>query len=214
VGQERECTLRFGGKDARGKALLETEEIIFRGEPRRVFKLAALKDVRAEDGRLAFVVDGVAASLDLGDDAVKWAAKIASPKGRLDKLGVKPGAAVTLAGRFDDDFVAELAALPCAVTKRAAAGSALILLAAEVAADLAPIETLRAKLADDGALWIVYPKGKTVIREADVLGAGRAAKMTDHKVAKFSETHTALKFVIPPAMRKSGPAKPKSAKSR
>ena len=56
-------------------------------------------------------------------------------------------------------------------------------------------------LKSDGALWIVYPKGKQEIKEVDVLAAGRAAGLVDVKVVKFSDTHTALKFVRPKAER-------------
>jgi len=51
------------------------------------------------------------------------------------------------------------------------------------------------------ALWIVYPKGPKDITENDVLAAGRKAGLKDVKVAGFSPTHTALKFVIPAARR-------------
>ena len=56
-------------------------------------------------------------------------------------------------------------------------------------------------LAKSGALWIVYPKGKQEIKEVEVIEAGRAAGLVDVKVVKFSETHTALKFVRPKAKR-------------
>jgi hypothetical protein len=49
----------------------------------------------------------------------------------------------------------------------------------------------------DGAIWVVYPKGVTAIREIEVLNAGREAGLKDVKVASFSPTHTALKFVVP-----------------
>jgi hypothetical protein len=45
-------------------------------------------------------------------------------------------------------------------------------------------------------LWVVYPKGKKALTEADVLGAGRKAGLKDVKVVGFSATHTALKFVV------------------
>ena len=51
------------------------------------------------------------------------------------------------------------------------------------------------------AIWIVYPKGQRHIREADVMRAGKAAGFTDNKICRFSETHTALRFVIPVARR-------------
>jgi hypothetical protein len=44
---------------------------------------------------------------------------------------------------------------------------------------------------------VVYPKGKQEITENDVLKAGRQAGLVDTKVALFSDTHTALKFVVP-----------------
>ena len=53
----------------------------------------------------------------------------------------------------------------------------------------------------NGAIWVVYPKGRQDIREVDVIAAGKSAGFTDNKVCRFSETHTALRFVIPIARR-------------
>jgi hypothetical protein len=39
------------------------------------------------------------------------------------------------------------------------------------------------------------------ITEGDVMAAGKAAGLVDVKVVRFSETHTAEKFVIPVALR-------------
>lgn len=49
----------------------------------------------------------------------------------------------------------------------------------------------------DGAIWVIRPKGVTAITEADVMKAGKSAGLVDVKVARFSDTHTAEKFVIP-----------------
>ena len=119
----------------------------------------------------------------------------------LDKLGVKPGMAVALAGEFAVDFLAELRERKVALvaSKRPAD---LIFLAAESASDLARVGKLAAGLKPDGGLWVVYPKGVTAIRETEVIAAGREAGLKDTKVAKFSETHTALRFVIPVTARK------------
>lgn len=54
---------------------------------------------------------------------------------------------------------------------------------------------LKANLKPGGALWLIYPKGVPEIKEIEVIRAGRAAEMKDVKVARFSATHTALKFV-------------------
>ena len=49
----------------------------------------------------------------------------------------------------------------------------------------------------DGCVWVVYPKSRHGFRETDVLAAGRAAGLKDVKTARFSATHSALKFVVP-----------------
>lgn len=49
--------------------------------------------------------------------------------------------------------------------------------------------------------WVVYPKGQRHIREIDVMDAGRSAGLTDNKVCRFSNTHTALRFVVPVSQR-------------
>ena len=50
-----------------------------------------------------------------------------------------------------------------------------------------------------GAIYKHWP-GKT-ITESDVRSSGVKAGLTDIKVASFSSTHTALKFVIPKSKR-------------
>ena len=52
-------------------------------------------------------------------------------------------------------------------------------------------------MARDGGVWVVAPKGGVEPREAQVLEAGRAAGLKDVKVARWSDTHTAHRFVIP-----------------
>jgi hypothetical protein len=54
-----------------------------------------------------------------------------------------------------------------------------------------------------GALWLVRPKGKdTPVTEGATRAAALAAGLVDVKVAAFSATHTAEKFVIPLAKRR------------
>ena len=79
--------------------------------------------------------------------------------------------------------------------------SDVIFFGAEAASDLAQIKKLVPSLASDGALWIVYPKGRKEITELQVLAAGREAGLVDIKVVSYSQTHTALKFVRPKAKR-------------
>jgi hypothetical protein len=47
----------------------------------------------------------------------------------------------------------------------------------------------------------VFPKGRKDLREVDVIETGVDAGLVDNKVVRFSDTHTALRFVIPVARR-------------
>lgn len=80
---------------------------------------------------------------------------------------------------------------------RVAKGSDLIFLGAEHDDALDKLGQFARSLKPNGAWWVVYPKGQKHITEGVVLAAGQRAGLVDVKVASFSPTHTALKFVIP-----------------
>src|SRR5262249_5234218 len=111
---------------------------------------------------------------------------------RAEKLGIKPGINVQAIGAFDGEFLAELAG-----TTDKPGKADLIFYLAPARASLNRLPDLISGLKPAGALWVVYPKGVKEIREIEVLEAGRAAGLKDIKVASFSQTHTALRFVIP-----------------
>jgi hypothetical protein len=125
-----------------------------------------------------------------------------SHRALLDKLGVKAGQRICVLGMEDVAFLKDLAAIaPDAAHGKLRKESDLIFLAAEDLKSLARIESLEPHMQRNGAIWIVYPKGQQHIREADVRAAGKLAGFTDNKVCRFSDTHTALRFVIPVARR-------------
>ena len=81
----------------------------------------------------------------------------------------------------------------------------LVFLAADGGAELAALPGLRRHLKPAGAIWVVSRKGRAAtLRDVDVIAAARAADLVDNKVVSFSETHTALRLVIPLAMRPRG----------
>jgi hypothetical protein len=196
MGQELACRMHFQKRAIAGKAYLESDHILFRGEERLKILLKDLRSVTAEAGTLHLDFPGGPASLELGAPAEKWADKILHPPSRAEKLGVKPGLSVRLEGRFDSGFLAELSA-----TERTKGPADLLFFAAASSKDLSRIPKLASGLAPSGALWVIYLKGVKEIREVEVLEAGRAAGLKDVKVASFSSIHTALKFVIPVAAR-------------
>jgi len=196
VGQELACRLRCGRKTLSGRAYLETDFLLFRGEERLKIPFRRMTSIEAEAGILRIQFDGTEAALELGAAAAKWAEKILHPPSRLDKLGVKPGSAVALIGEFDSDFLEEVCACQARIVNGRSKADLLFLSAADRAA-LAPIAKLIARLARRGVLWVVYPKGVPAIREVEVIQAGRAAGLMDTKVAAFSAECTALRFSIP-----------------
>ncbi len=198
MGQEVVCTARWGGKSVRGKALLETAEIIFRGEPRLKIPFSAISGMEAKDGELRLkTADGLVV-FELGVRAEKWREKIANPKSVLEKLGVKPGDPVTVFGNLDGEFLKKLKEQKSAVAPgKIVDGISWIFFGAETREGLREVKKIAGKMKGSVALWVVYPKGQKSIMETDVIGAGRKALLKDVKVVGFSATHTALKFVIP-----------------
>jgi hypothetical protein len=202
MGAEARCTVTMGRIKAAGKALLETDALIFRGgDLRLTIPYREMSSVDANHGTLRVTYADGAAHFDLGAVATKWADKIRNPPSRIDKLGVKAGQRVLLQGLFDAQLRAELDGRGACVVSRAAADLDVIFYAASERAALSRLESLRTLLKPDGAVWIVRPKGNAAITEGDVMKAGKAAGFVDVKVVRFSATHTAEKFVIPVAER-------------
>ena len=197
MGQEKYATLRRGNEKHWGKALLETSEIIFRGETLSLrIPFTKMKMVKAAGGELRIETGEGLIALQIGPFAEKWQEKILHPKTRIEKLGVKAGAKLELLGEFEAEFLKEVKAAKAkgAATKGAADW---IFLALEGKKDLGKVARASKRLKGAAGLWIVYPKGKKELTETDVIGTGRKAGLKDVKVVGFSTTHTALKFVIP-----------------
>jgi len=202
MGNELTCTARSGEQESPGKALLETNELLFRGDFRLRIALCEIKSVQTANGELLINFPGGEATFVLGAQAEKWAHKILHPKTVIEKLGVKEGQVISTVGITDTGFLKQwnghFAKLAAGKPVR---DCDVIFFGAGTASELAKIKHLTAFLKKDGALWIVYPKGQKAITQGDVLAAGRKAGRKDVKVVGFSETHTALKFVLPLAKR-------------
>jgi hypothetical protein len=198
MGQEVLCTARWGGKSVRGKALLETAEVIFRGEERLRIPFSTIRGVEAVNGELRLKTDEGLVVFELGERAEKWLEKIVNPKSVMEKLGVKAGEPVAVFGKLDGQFLKKLKEQKSPVTPgKVTNGIGWIFLAAETRGELDEAKKIAGKMKGSAALWVVYPKGQKHITEIDVIGAGRKAGLKDVKVVSFSATHTALKFLIP-----------------
>ena len=122
----------------------------------------------------------------------------------LDKLGVKPGLRVAVIGVEDARFLAELRARTDDISDdEALSESDAIFLAVEGPDDVRRLAGLRQWIKPNGAVWAVFRKGRKDFNENDVLRLGLESGLVDVKVVRFSDTHTALKFVIRKSERPS-----------
>ena len=202
MGLEAPCRARWNGAVSEGKAHLEAEDLLFRGDFRVKVALKDVKSVEARRGELHVTTAGGELRLELGNAAEQWALKIRYPRSRIDKLGVKPGMRISVLGVADPDFRKELEArTPDAGKGRLRKDSEIVFFAAEDRKSLEKLPAAVAAITQDGAIWIVYPKGRKEITQMDVMSASKAAGLVDTKICSFSPTHSALKTVIPVARR-------------
>jgi len=203
MGQIIQTKAQFGNNNSQGEVHLETDSILFRGDFRLKIKFKDITSVKAIDGKLEISFPEGNAMFHLGEKAENWADKIKNPKSVIDKLGVKSSSRVAILGVQDKKFLNDLSKR----TKLIIQGVILkdldfIFYSAENLKDLKKVSSLKKCLKKDGAIWVVSRKGKDAnIKEIDVMGTSKKAGLVDIKVVSFSDTHTALKLVIPKDQR-------------
>lgn len=125
-----------------------------------------------------------------------------SQRSRLDKLGVKVGMRVAVLGLRDAEFLAELGTrTDDIVTRRPRNHTEMVFCLVERRAQLARLQTLRSSIRQNGAIWVLWRKGRTEVKQHDVMAAAKGHGLVDIKVASFSDELSALKLVIPLAAR-------------
>jgi len=202
MGNESSCTLRYAGKLLSGKALLETSELLFRGETRLKIPFHSIRKIHATGSELHVHTKEGLAIFELGRKAAAWHQKISRPKSVLEKLGVRGGQSVSLYGEFSSEFRADLKKRGAKIVHgKIAKDSPWIFLAAEERSDLRGLPAIARQIQGATALWLVYPKGQKSVTESDIRSAGLETGLVDVKVVGFSPTHTALKFVLPKSRR-------------
>ncbi|HSE52364.1 MAG TPA: hypothetical protein VLB00_09240 [Gemmatimonadales bacterium] len=202
MGIETTCRVETEAGAGDARVLLETEELIVRGALKARIPLKSV-DAAVVDGRKLIVSHGKSRTvLHLGPEAARWADRILNPRSRLEKLGVKPDMVVSCQGVTDPALQDELTAAGATVSwGRIRKDSDLILLGVERDPEVSRIAPAAGSLRPSGAIWVIHPKGKEGVKDTAIFSAGRAAGLVATKVAKFSETHTAEKLVVPVAKR-------------
>lgn len=202
MGAELRCTGRLAGEAGEVVAMLESDELRVRGAFRLRVALADVSSLSVADGTLSVGTPDGQLELDLGAKAARWRQRIEHPPTLADRLAVKAGHRVVLLD-VDEPGIGDVLRAAGAEPLDAIPDDRVdvVLFQADSAAALGHVVELGRAIVDDGALWIVHPRGSKDPGEGDVLAAGRAAGLVDTRVARFSATHTAHRFQIPRAMR-------------
>jgi len=132
-----------------------------------------------------------------GGEPGKASSRRTPPRPLLDKLGVKPGSKVAIANLEDPGFIKLLRERTAdIVVGKPRSKCDLVFMGADTLADLRRLDDVKQWIEPNGAIWVVRLKGgRGPLRDTDLIAAGLAAGLVDNKIASFSETHGAMRFV-------------------
>jgi hypothetical protein len=210
VGYEVKCRVRVvekgAAREADGMVLLEADELVVRGEAHVRIKRTSIQRVARNSGAVTVTAPNATVTLTLDKAAAtRWEKKLGeTPKRLIDKLDVRAEAAVLLIGTHDDDLCRQLAERTSRLSRaRGAKNRDVVFVDVSRAADMTRIARAKAAIADDGAIWVVHPKGPTGIADTAIFAKAKELGLTATKVARVSDTLTAEKLVRPLASRQS-----------
>ncbi len=194
MGRESECICTWGTETATVKALLESTELLLRGQMRRRIAFKDMSQVQAQGATLRFTASGIPVQMKFpAEIAAAWAKRINSPPSLATKLGITATTGVFIWGEVCTEELREALA-----TGRTAPSHDCGLTVASVATNeelAAVLHFVLVTMKSSVPLWIVYPKGRGhPISEAVVRDLARTQGFMDTKVASVSPTHTALRF--------------------
>lgn len=208
MGREARVFAEIDEWTGEGKLLLELDQLIFRGARKITIPLPTIRSVSVDNGWLVVVHEVGDARFDLGPEyAEKWRHAIENPKTLIDKLDVKAGLRVLIEGAADAAFIESVRARTDQVIVAGDVGSDavtdldLIFYHVDDPALLGRIAELRPAVKSTGALWVLHPKGRSDLSHDAILAVAKPLGLIDVKSAKFSDTHAALKLMVPRCMR-------------
>jgi hypothetical protein len=194
MGLEARCTCRVNDGSGEVRALLESHELILRGEVKRKFPIASITQVRVDGGDLRFEAEKEKVALELGAVvAERWAKKLAAPPRTLaQKLGIGSSSKALVIGAVEDPALRDALA-GSETAKPAEAKLSLAVVVDAVALDHAL--QVHATLPSGAAIWIVYRKGSdSAFGEAAVRRIMRQAGYIDSKVSAVSDSFSATRY--------------------
>jgi hypothetical protein len=115
----------------------------------------------------------------------------------LDKLGVKPSSKIAIVNLENPGFMKLLRERTVdIVAGKPRSKCDIVFMGADSQADLRKLNEVKRWIEPNGAIWVIRPKGgRSSLRDTDLIAGGLAAGLVDNKIASFSETHGAMRFV-------------------
>lgn len=209
MGLEAKCHARVtdsSGKtrEADSTVLLETDELIVRGEARIRIPRSDIQALDIRAGKLTITAPTARVALALGPDAAtKWAKKLAElPKLLIDKLDVRPGAKVWLFDIDDETLIAQVDQRTSAVLRgRSASACDVVIVDVNSEKELDRIERAIEATHPSGAVWVIHRKGADGVADTTIFARARSLGLVYTKVARVSDRDTAEKLVRPLSTR-------------
>jgi hypothetical protein len=209
MGYETKCAVRVRDSSGVRRAdnatvLLETDELIVRGDARVRVPRASITKVSSRAGVVTVAAAKTTIQLALGKEAAeKWEAKIQQPPKRLiDKLDVKPGARVWLLNISDAELTMQVEERAGEVLAgRSASACDVVFAQVDHKEQIYRIDRAAAALTDSGSIWVVHPKGKLGVADTTIYARAKELGLTSTKVARISDTLSGEKLVRPRASR-------------
>ncbi len=196
MGLEKTTSVSIDGQAHACHVHLEPREIVCSRGVKRRFAHAEMTRLAVRGSTLEFACGSERIAIELGTSAKTWLDRIQNPRSRVQKLGVAVGMTVCVLGRSDADAIAEVAdALGSAPKTRLSAAVDLVLCFAHEPAELDRLAAIAPKLAERGAVWVLWPKGRKDFSHDHVVAAGKAVGLSITKSMGFSEQLTGLRLV-------------------
>jgi hypothetical protein len=209
MGYETKCRVRVDDRSGKPRTaaatvLLETDELVVRGEARIKVPRRDITAVARRGGIVTITAPAATIKLTLGEPAAAtWEQKLKEPPKRLiDKLDVKPNAKVCLLDVAISELEAQIAERTSTVSRdKSARQCDVVFVGVESDAHLSRIDRAAKVMSDDGAIWVIHPKGRDGVADTTIFEKAKALDLVYTKVARVSESHTAEKLVRPRALR-------------
>lgn len=190
MGREASCSITFGGQCGTAKLLLESSEIILRGDLRAKIARADIQGFAAAGDDLVIQTASGPLRATLGaTEAALWVKALAKPVPTLvQKLGIKTDTALLVIGPLTDSGL--IAALS-GHDQAAKPGLLLAELPDQTAFDAA---LAQCQAHPDAAFWGVTRKAKSAFPDAALRARMRAAGYVDSKSCAVSDAFTATRY--------------------